>query len=145
MFLNDIAHTLKWKTAKHIIDIFCLKHRRLKGILKWVAGFVPLEHFLWVIWKAKANFFLNYSCKMLGRKSDWTWNIWDGLLAVCWHEKVVWCDVIKEMKFRGSAACFMGIEFLGCIWRLLLSSLWPQLVSLWKRCSTENTVFQPVW
>lgn len=48
MFLNDIAHTPKWKTAKHIIDFF-LKHRRLKGIFNLVAGFVPLEHFLQVI------------------------------------------------------------------------------------------------
>jgi len=48
MFLNDIAHTPKWKTAKHIIDNFFLKHGRLKGIFKLVAGFVPLEHFLQV-------------------------------------------------------------------------------------------------
>lgn len=46
MFLNDIAHTPKWKTAKHIIGIFFLKCIKLKVIFKLVAGFVPLGHFL---------------------------------------------------------------------------------------------------
>lgn len=119
MFLSDIAHAFKWKTAKHITDIFSLKHWRLKGILKLVAGFVPLEHFLWVIWKPKGNLFLNYI-------ENWT--ELEIFRIVSWQSAGMrrWCGVIK-MNFRGSAACLGSMGFLGCIWRLLLSSLWPCL------------------
>lgn len=102
MFLNEIAHTPKWKTAKHVIDFlfFFLKHRRVKDIFKLTAEFVNrstlLGHFLELqLQRVEAE---------LATSEMVSW-----LLAAMGRL----CDVIKEMNFRGSPACFISMEPLG--------------------------------